>query len=86
MLEHAFERWNCLQVEFMTASLNARARTALARLGATEEGLFRNHMVCASGRIRHSVCFSITNEEWPAVKQRRRRRIDGGGHHGNETG
>ena len=80
MLAHAFEAWGCLRVEFKTDSLNTPTRTALARLGATEEGTFRNHMVCASGRIRHSVYFSITAEEWPAVKARLAARVAAGGH------
>lgn len=80
MLAHAFETWACLRVEFKTDLLNAPTRTALARLGATEEGTFRNHMVCASGRIRHSVYFSITADEWPAVKARLAARIAAGGH------
>jgi RimJ/RimL family protein N-acetyltransferase len=80
MLAHAFEAWGCIRVEFKTDSLNIQSRTALKRLGAIEEGILRNHMVCPSGRIRHSVYFSITHEEWPAVKQRLIRRIATGGH------
>ncbi len=80
MLTHAFESWGCIRVEFKTDSLNIQSRTALKRLGAVEEGILRNHMVCESGRIRHSVYFSITNEEWPAVKQRLIRRLAAGGH------
>jgi len=68
MLEHAFERLGCLRVEFKTDSLNQPSRTALARIGATEEGIFRNHMVTGSGRVRHSVYFSIIDSEWPRVK------------------
>jgi RimJ/RimL family protein N-acetyltransferase len=68
MLEHAFERLGCLRVEFKTDSLNEPSRTALARIGARQEGIFRNHMVTSSGRIRHSVWFSIIDSEWPAVK------------------
>jgi len=67
-LRHAFETLDCIRVEFKTDSLNTKSRQALARIGATEEGTFRNHMVMPSGRIRHSVYFSITNEEWPRVK------------------
>lgn len=70
MLTHAFETEGCIRVEFKTDSLNARSRAALARLGAVEEGIFRNHMICADGRIRHSVYFSITDGEWPAAKRR----------------
>jgi N-acetyltransferase len=65
---HAFETLGCIRVEFKTDSLNTKSRQALARIGAVEEGTFRNHMVMPSGRIRHSVYFSITHEDWPAVK------------------
>ena len=68
MLRHAFETLDCLRIEFKTDSLNERSRTALARIGAVEEGVFRNHVITADGRIRHSVFFSITREDWPLVK------------------
>ncbi|MBM3567269.1 MAG: GNAT family N-acetyltransferase [Alphaproteobacteria bacterium] len=68
MMRQAFEVWDCVRVEFKTDSLNVQSRAALARIGAREEGTFRNHMVCADGRLRHSVWFSVTREEWPAVK------------------
>jgi RimJ/RimL family protein N-acetyltransferase len=67
-LRHAFETLGCIRVEFKTDSLNTKSRQALARIGAVEEGTFRNHMVMPDGRIRHSVYFSITSEDWPAVK------------------
>lgn len=68
MLGHAFETLGCLRVEFKTDSLNERSRNAILRLGAKEEGIFRNHMTTSTGRIRHSVYFSIIDSEWPAVK------------------
>jgi N-acetyltransferase len=67
-LRHAFESLGCIGVEFKTDALNTKLRQALARIGATEEGTFRNHMVMPGGRIRHSVYFSITDDEWPRVK------------------
>ena len=70
MLEHAFEALGCIRVEFKTDSLNDRSRKALLRIGAKEEGIFRNHMITYSGRIRHSVYFSIIASEWPEVKVR----------------
>jgi N-acetyltransferase len=69
MLSAAFDAWDSIRVELRTDSLNQRSREAIARLGAVEEGTLRNHMITASGRIRHSVYFSITQEEWPGVKQ-----------------
>jgi RimJ/RimL family protein N-acetyltransferase len=68
MLRHAFEKLGCLRVELKTDSLNEKSRNAILRLGAKEEGIFRNHLITSTGRIRHSVWFSIIDTEWPAVK------------------
>jgi RimJ/RimL family protein N-acetyltransferase len=57
-------------VELKTDSLNERSRAAILRIGAREEGTFRNHMITASGRIRHTVYFSILDSEWLPVKSR----------------
>lgn len=69
-LEYAFETLGANRVEFKTDSLNERSRTALLGIGATFEGIFRNHMVMPEGRLRHSAYFSVIREEWPAVKAR----------------
>jgi RimJ/RimL family protein N-acetyltransferase len=69
-LTHAFETLGCNRVEFKTDSLNERSRAALLRIGATEEGTFRNHMVMPDGRLRHSVYFSVIESEWPRVRVR----------------
>jgi RimJ/RimL family protein N-acetyltransferase len=68
MLRHAFETLGCIRVEFKTDALNVVSRTAIARLGAKEEGTFRSHMIVDDGRIRDSVYFAIIEQEWPAVK------------------
>jgi RimJ/RimL family protein N-acetyltransferase len=70
LLTHAFETLGCIRVELKTDARNERSRNAILRLGAKEEGTFRNHMITASGRIRHSVWFSVIDAEWPAVKGR----------------
>jgi RimJ/RimL family protein N-acetyltransferase len=68
MLGHAFETLSCLRVEFKTDSLNEKSRRAILRIGAKEEGTFRNHMIMPGGRLRHSVYYSIIDSEWPEVK------------------
>lgn len=70
MLQHAFETWHCIRVEFKTDVLNERSCAAILRLGAKQEGIFRHHMITESGRLRDSVYFSIINDEWPEVKAR----------------
>jgi RimJ/RimL family protein N-acetyltransferase len=68
LLRHAFETLGCIRVELKTDSLNERSRNAILRVGASEEGTFRNHMITSSGRLRHTVYFSILDSEWPGVK------------------
>lgn len=77
MLRHAFETLGCIRVELKTDSLNERSRAAIRRIGAHEEGIFRNHMVTASGRLRHSVYFSIIDSEWPQVKAALEAKLNG---------
>lgn len=69
MLTHAFEQWHCNRVELLTDVLNAQSRKAIARIGATEEGILRSHMIMRDGRVRDSVIFSITQGDWPEVKR-----------------
>jgi RimJ/RimL family protein N-acetyltransferase len=70
LLRHAFERLGCIRVEFKTDERNLRAQQALERIGATREGVLRNHMIVQGGFYRNSVYFSVIEEEWPAVRAR----------------
>ena len=76
LLGHAFETLGALRVELKTDALNQTSRNAILRIGATEEGTFRRHMVCASGRVRDTVWFSIIDTEWPAVRERLDARLE----------
>lgn len=69
MLQHAFEVWKCQRVELKTDLLNLRSRAAIARIGATEEGVLRKHLITQNGRARDTVYFSIIDDEWQQVKQ-----------------
>lgn len=68
LLRHAFETLKCMRVQLKTDVLNEKSRNAILRIGAKQEGIFRNHILTASGRIRDSIYFSIIDSEWPAVK------------------
>lgn len=67
-LTHAFERMNARRVAFKTHHENFSSQRAIAALGAKLEGTFRNHIIMPDGSTRHSVWYSIINDEWPAVK------------------
>lgn len=75
LLTHAFETLKLNRVEFKTDSLNDRSRAAIARIGAVEEGTFRNHVIQPDGRLRHSVYFSIISEQWAEVQSRLMERL-----------
>ncbi len=68
LLGHAFESLGIKRVVFKTEVLNEKSRRALARIGAVEEGTFRQHLYTTSGRARDMVYFSILGLEWPGVK------------------
>ena len=82
MMRYAFDTLGALRVEFKTDALNDRSRAALLGIGASEEGTLRNHMVTYTGRRRHSVYYSVIEEEWPRVKQRLEARL---GRHAREA-
>ncbi len=70
MLAHAFEAAGLRRVEFKTSTLNLKSRAALTRLGAVEEGVFRQHMINEDGSNRDSIYFSILDREWPWIRAR----------------
>ena len=67
-LRHAFESWGCRRVELKTDALNERSRGALEALGATFEGIHRKHMLVRDGENRDSAWYSVTDDDWPAVR------------------
>lgn len=69
LLTHAFETLNTIAVEFRTSWHNQASRAAIARLGAKQDGVLRNHQRLPNGGYRDTVVFSIINTEWLAVKE-----------------
>ena len=71
LLRHAFESLECIRVQFATDLRNERSQRAIERIGATREGVLRNHRVVPKdGYHRSSVFYSIIDDEWPGVKAR----------------
>lgn len=76
LMGHAFDELGCIRVEFKTDAKNERSRAALEALPARFEGIFRKHMVVRDGALRDSAWYSVTDEEWPAVRQNLRDRLN----------
>ena len=69
LLTHAFEDMHCIAVEFHTHWMNQQSRAAIARLGAKQDGILRNHQRMPDGSYRDTVVFSIIESEWPTVRR-----------------
>ena len=75
LVRHAIDELGYRRFEWKCDSLNEPSRRAAARLGFTYEGRFRNHMI-TQGRNRDTDWFSITDDEWPAIRERHERWLD----------
>lgn len=76
MLAHAFSS-GAIRVELVTDARNLRSQAAIAKLGAVREGVMRHRNITWTGHRRDTVVFSIIEEEWPAVRARLERRLEG---------
>jgi len=68
LLTHAFERNDCIAVEFRTSFFNHQSRRGIERLGAKLDGILRNHTIMPNGTYRDQCVYSIIESEWPGVK------------------
>jgi len=69
LFSHAFGQLGCERVELETDSRNHKSRTAMARMGATEEGTLRSHRNTQGGIRRDTVIFSVLRSEWSGLRQ-----------------
>lgn len=75
LLCHAFEMLQMNRVEIVTDARNLRSQGAIKKLGATQEGVLRSHMILADGYVRDSIIYSIIKSEWNAVKANLEKRL-----------
>ena len=76
LLTHAFERLNCIAVEFRTHFFNRQSRAAIERLGAKLDGILRQHQFASNGTLRDTCVYSILDREWPTVKANLAHRLE----------
>jgi RimJ/RimL family protein N-acetyltransferase len=68
LLSHAFEKLDCIAVEFRTHFFNQQSRRGIERLGAKLDGILRSHQLASNGTLRDTVVYSIIAGEWPTVR------------------
>lgn len=76
MLGHAFA-CGARRVELLTDMRNARSQAAIAKLGAVREGVLRRDRITWTGHVRDSALYAVTDLDWPDVRARLERRLDG---------
>ena len=84
LLGQAFETWEVFRVAICTDARNERSRTAIERLGASFEGILRQHRPSLGhdgtpGLPRDTAAYSIIADEWPAVRDRLQARLERSG-------
>lgn len=77
LLAHAFDDCGFGRVKIQTDLINLRSQAAIAKLGATREGVLRRHMVRPDASTRDTVVFSILADEWPQVRAGLQARVGG---------
>jgi RimJ/RimL family protein N-acetyltransferase len=78
LLSYAFDELGCARVVWHTDIHNERSQAAIARLGATREGLLRKHRIRRDGSWRDTVQYAMTDDDWPAVRDRLTERLAAG--------
>lgn len=68
LLKYAFETLHFTRVEFKTDVLNSKAKKALLKIGAVEEGVLRSHTQMHSNRRRDTIYYSILINEWKELQ------------------
>ena len=68
LMGYGFEELDLIRMELKTDARNTRSQAAIAKLGATREGVLRHHYILADGYRRDSVYFSVLAAEWPQVR------------------
>jgi len=69
LLGHAFDELGCAVVGFRTDNFNFASQSAIAALGAKQDGVIRHHQSRRDGTVRDTVMFSILATEWRDVKR-----------------
>jgi RimJ/RimL family protein N-acetyltransferase len=70
MMSYAFERLGVARLVWHTDIYNERSQAAIARLGATREADLRKHRIRRDGSWRTTVQYSMTDDDWPAARER----------------
>ena len=70
LLQYIFETLQFNRAELRVAHQNIRSQKAVEKIGGIKEGILRKHGYRSDGSLKHTVIYSIIDEEWPVVKEK----------------
>ena len=79
LLRHAFEVYDAWRVQIVTDARNAQSRGGIESIGATFEGILRNHRLVADSDTpapRQAAVYSVIRDEWPEVRAHLQTRME----------
>jgi N-acetyltransferase len=70
LLQYIFETLQFNRAELRVAHQNIRSQKAVEKIGGVKEGVLRKHGYRNDGSLKHTVIYSIIDEEWPVAKEK----------------
>ena len=70
LLQYIFEVLQFNRAELRVAHQNIRSQKAVEKIGGIKEGVLRKHGYRNDGALKHTVIYSIIDDEWPLAKEK----------------
>jgi RimJ/RimL family protein N-acetyltransferase len=70
LLQYGFEQIGLRRIQFSADLENIKSQKAIEKLGAIQEGIFRNNYIDSLGKSKNDVYYSIIREDWSNIKER----------------
>jgi len=75
LIDYLLNKLGFNRIQWKTDVLNEKSKNAMLKLGFVYEGTLRRHAVTYSGRVRDSLVFAVTYEDWPNVSLTMKERV-----------
>lgn len=67
LIDYLINKLGFNRIQWKTDALNEKSKQAMLKLGFIHEGTLRRHAITQSGRVRDSLVFAVTDEDWGKI-------------------
>lgn len=67
LIDYLINKLGFNRIQWKTDALNEKSKQAMLKLGFIHEGTLRRHAITQSGRVRDSLVFAVTDEDWGQI-------------------